>query len=167
MTRVALGLLIAVWSLFAAAVAEAHECEFSCSSRCVVLMDDYQRIIDANRDYCGSGSPDCVRNCTARYASGECRTYGPDYCERDAVCVPNCTARYASGECRTYAADHCGRAPQNCVARCTDRYASGECRTYGADICGRNPWCQPNCTDRYSSGECRTYGPDQCGMTEE
>lgn len=163
--RVSLIVLVALTTFIGAAVADAHECERSCSTRCVNMMDEYQRVIDANTDYCGGTAPDCVPYCTARYSDGSCRTYGADFCGRDPVCIPQCEARYSDGSCRTYSADFCGEGGDriSCVSQCTSRYSDGSCRTYGPDVCGRNPYCRESCIERYSDGSCRTYGPDSCG----
>ncbi len=140
----------------------AHECETSCSQRCVSTVAEFERVVQANHDYCDGGQETCVLNCTAHYSDGTCRTYGPDYCGRHPVCVANCSARYTDGTCRTYDADACGEQPLNCVANCTARYTDGSCRDYGADHCGRNAACRQNCIERYSDGSCRTYGGDIC-----
>jgi hypothetical protein len=160
----AMHLMLAILAFFATG-AEAHECETSCSDRCYVVVAEYERVAAANRAYCGGGGqPDCVRNCTARYNDGTCRTYGPDYCGRRPVCVANCTARYNNdGTCRTYGPDVCGEQPLSCVVRCTARYNNdGTCRSYGADHCGTDAYCRVNCISRYSDGTCREYGPDVC-----
>ena len=157
----ALRLLLALVS-FLALRAEAHECETSCSARCVTVVDEYERIAQANRDYCGGAQQTCVQNCTARYSDGSCREYGADYCGRDPVCTPYCTARYSDGSCREYSADRCGERPLTCAQNCTARYSAGTCREYGPDHCGRNASCRQNCTARYPDGTCREYGADVC-----
>ncbi len=158
----ALRLVLALLSLVALR-AEAHECETSCSQRCVQIVDEYERIAQVNRDYCdGGGQQDCVLNCTARYSDGSCRTYGPDFCGRRPVCLPNCSARYSDGTCREFGADACGEQPLNCAEHCTARYSDGTCRTFGPDHCGRNATCRENCISRYSDGSCREYGADVC-----
>lgn len=157
----ALRIVLALVS-FVALRAEAHECETSCSQRCLQTVAEFERIADANREYCDGGEVDCVLNCTARYSDGTCRTYGPDYCGRSPVCVQNCTARYSDGTCRTFGADVCGEQPLNCAQNCTARYIDGTCRTYGADHCGRNASCRESCVARYPDGSCREYGADVC-----
>lgn len=146
-----------------AADAQAHECERSCSSRCQDVVDEFQRIIDENRAYCGDATPECVPRCEARYTDGSCRTYGADYCGREPVCVPSCTSRHVDGSCRTYGVDHCGEGRQACVPRCLARHLDGSCRTYGRDVCGRNAYCVVSCVSRHPDGTCREYGADQCG----
>jgi hypothetical protein len=115
-------------------------------------------------DVCGSSLPPrCVRNCTARYSDGSCRTYGADYCAPGATCVPNVISRYSDGSAREYGPDFCAAGPAECKSRCTARYSDGSCRTYAADICGPpGAGCVPRCTDRYSDGSCRNYGEDFC-----
>lgn len=156
-----LRLILALVSLFALR-AEAHECETSCSTRCLNIVAEYERVAQANRDYCDGGQAQCVPNCTARYADGSCRTYGADFCGRDPVCVPNCAARYTDGSCRTYGGDACGERPLNCAEFCQARYTDGSCRTFGPDHCGRNASCRAQCTARYPDGSCREYGADAC-----
>lgn len=157
----ALRFLLAILSVIALR-AEAHECETSCSERCVNIVSEYERVAQANHDFCDGGQTDCVLNCTARYSDGSCRTYGADYCGRDPVCLPHCMARYVDGSCRTFGTDLCGERPLNCVENCTSRYIDGSCRSYGPDYCARNANCRENCTSRYSDGTCREYGADIC-----
>jgi|GEM_PF-4600945 len=111
---------------------------------------------------CVTRPTSCIRNCVERYANGDCRKFGVDFCGFDPVCTKKCQERYSSGDCRQYSQDFCGEKPASCVARCTERYSNGDCRTYGADYCGPVPACTPYCVERYPNGECRTWGPDRC-----
>jgi hypothetical protein len=157
----ALRLLFALLSLVAWR-AEAHECETSCSQRCLNIVSEYERIARANQEYCDGDQTECVLRCTARYNDGTCRTYGADYCGRNPVCVQNCTARFNDGTCRTFGGDVCGERPLNCAVNCTARFIDGSCRSFGPDHCGRNATCRVNCTARYPDGTCREYGADVC-----
>jgi hypothetical protein len=76
-------------------------------------------------------------------------------------CVTNCNGRYSSGQCYSYGSDYCGKGA-SCVEQCSGRYSSGECYSYSSDYCGDNVTCTANCTGRYSSGQCYSYGPDLC-----
>jgi len=148
----------------------------------IAYQDTYERVLRACRDNtnecrsnfdcsfgqtctngrCVAQPTECVRNCTARYANGDCYRYGQDYCEYDPICIPNCAARYSNGSCFRYGADLCGREPLSCIKRCTARYANGDCSQYGTDNCGPAPTCAPVCTARYANGECYQWGPDRC-----
>lgn len=156
-------LMPSVFTISAVQALADHECATSCSVRCLDLVNEYDHLVQANREYCNGGQVDCVLNCTQRYSDGTCRTYGPDYCARDAKCVSQCKSRYSDGSCREYDADFCGAGPITCVQQCISRYSDGSCREYGADVCGRNASCVANCIDRWSDGSCREYGADRCG----
>lgn len=155
-------LAVLLFTMLVSGLAEAHECETSCSDYCRDQVARWQQYIDANADYCGGGETECIPNCTSRYADGSCRAYGADFCARNPVCAQRCASRYSDASCRTFDADYCAEAPATCVANCTARYADASCRTYGADVCGRRPVCRENCISRYSDGSCREYGPDVC-----
>lgn len=155
-------LLLSVFAVSASVALADHACATSCSLRCQELMNEFDQIVQANRDYCNGGQVDCVLNCTQRYGDGSCRTYGPDYCARDATCVSQCKRRYSDGSCREYDADFCGEGSITCARQCLRRYSDGSCREYAADVCGRNASCVPNCIERWSDGSCREYGADRC-----
>src|SRR4051812_28027585 len=88
------GFLAAALLILITGVASAHECETSCSSRCTSTVIEYDRIVQANRDYCGASVPNCIPRCKDRYSDGSCRQYDPDYCGRDPHCVAQCNSRY-------------------------------------------------------------------------
>jgi len=94
-------------------------------------FDSFNR--DHNRD-CHPPTQTCVANCTWRNSSGNCNSYGEDFCAVDAQCSPHCTWRKSDGTCLSY----------------------------DADFCGTNAVCSPNCTWRASDGTCQSYGPDVC-----
>lgn len=156
---------VLVFSLPLFALAEAasasHECEVSCSDRCVALVAEWEHIVQSHNDYC-SGAVTCVPNCTDRWSDGSCKTYGADYCGRNPVCVKKCADRWSDGSCKDWTADLCGEQPLNCAVRCVARWSDGSCKEYGEDYCGRNAACQAYCAARWPDGSCKEYGPDVC-----
>ncbi len=51
----------------------------------------------------------CVKRCTWRSSvTGNCNTYGSDFCGYDVSCSENCTWRGGDGDCNSYGADICG-----------------------------------------------------------
>ncbi len=77
------------------------------------------------------------------------------------TCVKNCSVRFQSGFCGSYGPDYCGPGA-NCAAQCSVRFADGTCGAYIADYCGSYATCTPNCTVRFQDGTCGNYGPDIC-----
>ena len=54
--------------------------------------------------------------------------------DRKYECVSRCKYRNSSGDCISYGADFCGYNP-TCDAYCKYRNSLGECISYGPDVC--------------------------------
>ncbi len=77
------------------------------------------------------------------------------------TCVPNCVVRGNSGDCLSYGSDFCGPDAQ-CAEKCEVRSSGGDCLSYDSDFCGANAYCEEVCAVRSAGGACLSYHSDTC-----
>ncbi len=118
----------------------------------------------SNRVCSGTTAPlRCVKNCSARWSDGSCKSFTADYCAPNATCIAHCTERWSDGSCKNFGTDFCRAGEAVCTSVCGSRWSDGSCKSFADDHCGAGEYvCVKQCAARWSDGSCKTLGNDFC-----